>query len=240
MTKKTLIVGSGFMGTSIALASKSDDISCVEKDSDYLDALKNLNLYKNLYKDINEVNEDFDLIIICSRQKQTLDHIFNFSKKFPTAVITDISSSKEFLIDKNLPRNFISSHPICGSHKTGPKNAEINLFRNKEVILIKGAKQELVDSIKQFWEFLGARTTELNLDEHNRIYAYLSHFPHYLSFIYREILEESNIDFDKYSGESLKEILRLSDSDKNLWDEIFSDNKSNIDSLKEKIKKKLS
>ena len=240
MTKKTLIVGSGFMGTSIALASKSDDISCVEKDLDYLDALKNLNLYKNLYKDINEVNEDFDLIIICSRQKQTLDHIFNFSKKFPTAVITDISSSKEFLIDKNLPRNFISSHPICGSHKTGPKNAEINLFRNKEVILIKGAKQELVDSIKQFWEFLGARTTELNLDEHNRIYAYLSHFPHYLSFIYREILEESNIDFNKYSGDSLNEILRLSDSDKNLWDEIFSDNKSNIDSLKEKIKKKLS
>ena len=240
MTKKTLIVGSGFMGTSIALASKSDDICCVEKDSDYLDALKNLNLYKNLYKDINEVNEDFELIIICSRQKQTLDHIFNFSKKFPTAVITDISSSKEFLIDKNLPRNFISSHPICGSHKTGPKNAEINLFRNKEVILIKGAKQELVDSIKQFWEFLGARTTELNLDEHNRIYAYLSHFPHYLSFIYREILEESNIDFNKYSGDSLKEILRLSDSDKNLWDEIFSDNKSNIDSLKEKIKKKLS
>ena len=240
MTKKTLIVGSGFMGTSIALASKSDDISCVEKDLDYLDALKNLNLYKNLYKDINEVNEDFDLIIICSRQKQTLDHIFNLSKKFPTAVITDISSSKEFLIDKNLPRNFISSHPICGSHKTGPKNAEINLFRNKEVILIKGAKQELVDSIKQFWEFLGARTTELNLDEHNRIYAYLSHFPHYLSFIYREILEESNIDFNKYSGDSLNEILRLSDSDKNLWDEIFSDNKSNIDSLKEKIKKKLS
>ena len=240
MIKKTLIVGSGFMGTSIALASKSDDISCVEKDLDYLDALKNLNLYKNLYKDINEVNEDFDLIIICSRQKQTLDHIFNFSKKFPTAVITDISSSKEFLIDKNLPRNFISSHPICGSHKTGPKNAEINLFQNKEVILIKGAKQELVDSIKQFWEFLGARTTELNLDEHNRIYAYLSHFPHYLSFIYREILEESNIDFDKYSGDSLKEILRLSESDKNLWDEIFSDNKSNIDSLKEKIKKKLS
>ena len=240
MTKRTLIVGSGFMGTSIALALKSDDISCVEQNLDYLELLRSLNIYKNLYKGINEVDEIFDLIIVCSRQKEALDHIANFSKKFPSAVITDISSSKEFLIDKNLPRNFISSHPICGSHKTGPKNAEINLFRNKEVILIKGAKQELVDSIKQFWEFLGARTTELNLDEHNRIYAYLSHFPHYLSFIYREILEESNIDFDKYSGESLKEILRLSDSDKNLWDEIFSDNKSNIDSLKEKIKKKLS
>ncbi len=240
MIKKTLIVGSGFMGTSIALALKSDNISCVEQNSDYLKIIRNLNIYKNLYRGIDEVDKDFDLIIICSRQKEAFNHIINFSKKFPSAVITDISSSKEFLIDNNLPRNFISSHPICGSHKTGPGNAESNLFLDKEVILIKGAEQELVDSIKQFWEFLGARTTELNLDEHNRIYAYLSHFPHYLSFIYREILEESNIDFDKYSGDSLKEILRLSESDKDLWDEIFSDNKSNIDYLKEKIKKKLS
>ena len=134
----------------------------------------------------------------------------------------------------------IRDSPICGSHKTGPKNAKNDLFLDKEVILIKGAEQELIDSMKQFWEFLGARTTELDLDEHNRIYAYLSHFPHYLSFIYREILEESNIDFDKYSGDSLKEILRLSESDKDLWNEIFSDNKANIDSLKDKIKKKLS
>ena len=240
MTKKTLIVGSGFMGTSITLALKSDDISCVEQNLDYLESLRSLNIYKNLYRSINEVDEDFDLIIICSRQKEVFDHIVNFSKKFPSAVITDISSSKEFLINNNLPRNFISSHPICGSHKTGPENAKNDLFLDKEVILIKGAEQELIDSMKQFWEFLGARTTELDLDEHNRIYAYLSHFPHYLSFIYREILEESNIDFDKYSGDSLKEILRLSESDKDLWNEIFSDNKTNIDSLKDKIKKKLS
>ena len=240
MTKKTLIVGSGFMGTSIALASNTDNISCVEQDSSYYASLKKLDIYKNLYTSIDEINENFDLIIICSRQKEALEHILDFSKKFPLSVITDISSSKEFLIDKNLPENFISSHPICGSHKTGPENAEHKLFLDKEVILIKGAQQELVDSIKEFWESLGARTNEMDLTEHNRIYAYLSHFPHYLSFIYREILEESDIDFNKYSGDSLKEILRLSESDKDLWSEIFSDNKSNLDSLKEKIKKKLS
>ena len=54
MTKKTLIVGSGFMGTSITLALKSDDISCVEQNLDYLESLTSLNIYKNLYKSIDE------------------------------------------------------------------------------------------------------------------------------------------------------------------------------------------
>ena len=240
MTKKTLIVGSGFMGTSIALALNTDNISCFEQNSNYFASLKKIDIYENLYTSIDEINEDFDLIIICSRQKEAFDQILNFSNKFPSAVITDISSSKGFLIEKNLPENFVSSHPICGSHKTGPENAEDKLFLDKEVILIKGAQQESVELIKEFWESLGARINEMDLVEHNRIYAYLSHFPHYLSFIYREILEESDIDFNKHSGDSLKEILRLSESDKDLWNEIFSDNKANLDSLKEKIKKKLS
>ena len=86
----------------------------------------------NIYTSIDKINEDFDLIIICSRQKEALEHILDFSNRFPLSVITDISSSKEFLIDKNLPENFISSHPICGSHKTGPENAEHKLFLDKE------------------------------------------------------------------------------------------------------------
>ncbi len=240
MTRRILIVGSGFMGTSIALALNSDNLSCVEKNANYYDSLKKIDIYKNLYTSIDEVNEDFDLVIICSRQKDTFDYIFNFSNKFPSAAITDISSSKEFLVNQDLPVNFISSHPICGSHKIGPANGERKLFQNKEVILIRGAQQEIMHSIKEFWESLGARTSEMSLDEHNRVYAYLSHFPHYISFIYREILEESNINFGKYSGDSLKEILRLSESDKDLWDEIFADNRANLDALKEKIKNKLS
>ena len=44
MTKKTLIVGSGFMGTSIALALNSDNLSCVEKNANYYDSLKKISM----------------------------------------------------------------------------------------------------------------------------------------------------------------------------------------------------
>ena len=52
--------------------------------------------------------------------------------------------------------------------------------------------------------------------------------------LYRE-----NIDFKKFSGDSLKEILRLSEANEHLWHEIFSDNKENLEYIKEKLKKKL-
>ena len=41
MSRKILIVGSGFMGTSIALGLDQKDTSCVEHDQEYQSILKN-------------------------------------------------------------------------------------------------------------------------------------------------------------------------------------------------------
>ena len=42
----------------------------------------------------------------------------------------------------------------------------------------------------------------------------------------------------RFSGDSLKEILRLSEANEHLWHEIFLDNKENLEYIKEKLKKK--
>ena len=58
-------------------------------------------------------------------------------------------------------------------------------------------------------------------------------------FASSEPLDEENIDYKRFSGDSLKEILRLSEANENLWHEIFLDNKENLEYIKEKLKKKL-
>ena len=58
-------------------------------------------------------------------------------------------------------------------------------------------------------------------------------------FASSEPLDEENIDHKRFSGDSLKEILRLSEADEHLWHEIFLDNKENLEYIKEKLKKKL-
>ena len=239
MSKEILIAGSGFMGTSMAYALENDNVTCLETHEAYLATLKNLNIYKNIFSDVSDIKGEFDLIIICTRQKDVLEHILYFSSKFPESLITDISSSKNFLQEADLPPNFISSHPICGSHKVGPEDAEPDLFKGKEVIIIDTPYQEKLSELRLFWSSLGANTTVMNFSEHDKNYAFLSHFPHLFSFIYREILDEENIDYKRFSGDSLKEILRLSEANENLWHEIFLDNKENLEYIKEKLKKKL-
>ena len=239
MSKEILIAGSGFMGTSMAHALENCNISCFETHEAYLATLKNLKIYKNIFSDVSDIKGEFDLIIICTRQKDVLEHISYFSSKFPESLITDISSSKNFLQEADLPPNFISSHPICGSHKVGPEDAEPNLYKGKEVIIIDTPYQEKLSELRLFWSSLGANTSVMKFSEHDKNYAFLSHFPHLFSFIYREMLDEENIDYKKFSGDSLKEILRLSEANEHLWHEIFLDNKDNLEHIKEKLKKKL-
>ena len=239
MSKNILIVGSGFMGTSIALGLDQTDTCCVEQDHEYQSILKNESIYNEVFSSYESVSGTYDLIIICTRQADALRGILYFCEQFPESLVTDISSSKNFLVNQELPKNFISSHPICGSHKVGPANAEANLLKDKEVIILSNTINNNVKNLKDFWHSLGANTSEMTFDQHDKYYAYLSHFPHFFSFLYKEILEEEGIDYQKYSGDSMKEILRLSEANKDLWNEIFSDNKVNLDMLKEKIKKKL-
>ena len=81
MSKEILIAGSGFMGTSMAHALENCNISCFETNEAYLTTLKNLNIYKNIFSDVSDIKGKFDLIIICTRQKDVLEHIFYFSSK---------------------------------------------------------------------------------------------------------------------------------------------------------------
>jgi prephenate dehydrogenase len=81
-----------------------------------------------------------DIAILCIPPKVILKFLYdnkNFLAKFP--LITDIGSIKKEIISaskKNNLKNFIGSHPMCGSDKSGAKNADINMFQGKTCIVI--------------------------------------------------------------------------------------------------------
>ena len=83
-----------------------------------------------------------DIAILCIPPKVILKFLYdnknkNFLAKF--SLITDIGSIKKEIISaskKNNLKNFIGSHPMCGSDKSGAENADINMFQGKTSIVI--------------------------------------------------------------------------------------------------------
>ena len=56
-----------------------------------------------------------------------------------------------------MPKNFVSSHPICGSEKSGPEFADGDLFANKLAVLIHSElahEEKYVEKLSKFWELL--------------------------------------------------------------------------------------
>ena len=60
-----LIIGSGFMGTSIALSINHKKVSCVEENLNYVSCLHEKGIYQKIFNSIDDVEGEFDLIVIC-------------------------------------------------------------------------------------------------------------------------------------------------------------------------------
>ena len=67
---KVLIIGSGFMGTSLALKLKQKNseasVSCIEQNSVAKAEVDQSDIYDETYHEFNEVSDSYDAVIICT------------------------------------------------------------------------------------------------------------------------------------------------------------------------------
>ena len=236
--EKILIIGVGMIGASIALASKSKGIKVVGFDNN-LEFLNNavkkqiIDEGIDLLDEINLKNhiKDIDLIIIAVPPKQTLEVLNSLKELWNTDVtITDTSSVKNHIQLKNVS-NIILSHPISGSDQSGLSAADSNLFQGKKNILCNpfDSSKEHFDKVDNFWKnALQMRTSLMTVAEHDLVFAMTSHLPHLVSYALIDSIRLSNTDVGDNAGGGLKEFLRLSGSNPEMWSDIFTLNRVDL------------
>ena len=233
-----LIIGLGMIGSSIALACKSKGINVKGFDLDksvYEDALKNNVIDESVefFENINSLEfvSDVDLIVIAVPPKQTLDVINKLDLIWNTeTTITDTSSVKNHIKLANV-NNFVLSHPIAGSDKSGLSAADLNLFNNKKNVICNpfNADQMHLDRVENFWRgALNMNISYMSVSEHDLIFAMTSHLPHLVSYALIDSIRLSPIDVADNAGGGLKEFLRLSSSNPEMWRDIFTLNRVDL------------
>ena len=227
-----LIIGLGMIGSSIALSSKSKGlkVSGFDLDSSINDIAIKDNIIDKSAESLEEINsleyiKDIDLVVIAVPPKQTLDVILNLDQIWNSkTTITETSSVKNHIKLDDKVSNIVLSHPIAGSDKSGLNGADKNLFTNRKNVICNPfeADKEHIDRVEIFWrDALQMRTSVMSVSEHDLIFAMTSHLPHLISYALIDSIRLSPTQVGDNAGGGLKEFLRLSGSNPEMWRDIF-------------------
>ena len=238
------VIGLGLIGASLCRSLKesnqfkkiygydvNNEVSKIAIEKRYIDA--------SVEKILDGI-EKSDLIVFCVPVSEITACLYQSNSFFNSEkIFTDTLSTKEKIIkyflenDLSDINNFIYSHPMAGTENYGIKNSKKDLFTGSTSIIcsMKNSSNEALDVVKKLWEFVGCKTSEIEIDYHDEILAAVSHIPHFISFsLSKKIVD---LDFeDKYSWVyekgSLADMLRISKSDPVAWANIFLSNKKYI------------
>jgi prephenate dehydrogenase len=151
----------------------------------------------------------------------------------PDAVVTDVASTKRPLAAVDDPR-FVPGHPVAGGATGGPARAAADLFDAATWFLAPtgASSAESVGLVERFVASLGARAVRTDAEAHDRLLALTSHLPHALANVLMlRVAEASSEDDDTplaFAGASLREMTRLAGANASVWTDIFLGNADEI------------
>lgn len=228
-TKHVRIVGTGLIGTSIALGLAQHGLT-VELFDDDAGALA---LAQDLLK--NQISEaPVDLVIIATPPSNTLNVLRAELSRNPQAMFIDVGSVK-FKLQQEIDRlsdlrvRFLGTHPMAGREVSGPSSAQADLFAGRAWIITptKFTSEELTQEIKSLIELLGATVYEMTPETHDETMARISHLPQLISSSVASLLNQQEFGTE-LAGQGLRDMTRIAASDPKLWEQIFIENRNAI------------
>ena len=228
-TQHVRVVGAGLIGTSIALGLASRGVSVELHDEDQ----NALDLAKDLLAPHVKVGVP-DLVIVATPPKTILNVLKKEFGHNPQATFIDVGSVKNNLVLEvetltELAARFVGSHPMAGREVAGPSSAQADLFQGRAWILTPTSvtEESSIDLAKELVEALGATAYIMSAPAHDSLLARISHLPQITSTALAGAIEQIGDNLN-LSGQGLRDMTRIANSDGELWSEILLENQNEV------------
>ena len=191
---KIAIIGTGLIGTSLALALRQSslrDLEVVGTDADR-QARRGAEKRKAFHRVENRLYNTIggaDIVVLATpvlAMKEVMELIG--PELVEGCVVTDVGSSKKVVLEwaaQILPKtvDFVGGHPMSGKEEAGPEAAEADLFQGKTYCVVPsaGVSQQAVGEVTTMIEAIGAIPYFIGVEEHDSFVAAASHLPFLLS-----------------------------------------------------------
>jgi prephenate dehydrogenase len=148
----------------------------------------------------------------------------------PGTVVTDGGSTKSDVVAAARralgPKiaQFVPGHPIAGRESNGPDAAIDHLYIGKKTVLTALAENTEADieRVAAAWRACGAVIHRLTPQEHDKVFAAVSHLPHLLAYaLVDDIANKPHADLlFQYAASGFRDFTRIAGSSPEMWRDI--------------------
>ncbi|MFH2135092.1 MAG: prephenate dehydrogenase/arogenate dehydrogenase family protein [Pseudomonadota bacterium] len=238
--RKIVIFGVGLIGGSFALALRKagavGEVVGFGRTQATLDEAKRLGIIDRIGSDVVQEVCDADLVLLATPVAQMGDLFARIAPHLGAqTLVTDGGSTKCDVVAAARSHlaakisQFIPAHPIAGAEKSGASAAMADLYQGKKVVLapLSENSKESVARVRQAWEACGAVVSELTPEEHDGVFAAVSHLPHLLSFaLVHDLAQRDNKDLLlSFAASGFRDFTRIAASSPEMWRDISMANR---------------
>ena len=201
---KITIVGTGLIGTSLALALRQSDLRNLELvGTDYDNGARNGAQKRDAFHKVEgrlyPAIEGADVVVLATPVMAMRDLMETIGPELAEgAVLTDVGSSKRTVIQwasEILPdlTKFVGGHPMAGRETPGPADATADLFVGKPYCIVPNAeaREQAVSAVTTMAEAIGAKPFFISAEEHDSFVAAVSHLPFMMSVALMQTVSKS-------------------------------------------------
>ncbi len=178
-----------------------------------------------------------DLIVLAAPLSQTYGLLARLAPHLEAhTLVTDTGSAKVSAIAaaraalQGKIGQFVPAHPIAGRALSGVEAALADLYVNHKAVLcaLPENTPTAVQRIADMWRAAGAIPYSMEAEQHDAIFASVSHLPHILAFaLIEQLLRSGNADLKlAFAGSGFRDFTRIAASNAEMWRDICAANRN--------------
>lgn len=239
MTHMTIgFIGLGLIGGSIAKALRRVDpairmIAYNRRRQSLVSALED----GTINEATDQIDSSFakcDFVILCMPVSANIACLPLLKEILPpSCLITDVGSVKTSIREAArqlaMEDRFLGGHPMTGAERTGYASATDRLLENAYYLITpsENTAPAQLERLKGLISMTGAVPVVIDVNEHDRIMAAISHLPHVIAFSLVNLVKDSDTGeglMRRLAAGGFRDITRIASSSADMWESICLEN----------------
>jgi prephenate dehydrogenase len=225
------VVGTGLLGTSIALGLRSRAgapvrVLLADPSPTALALARDLGA-----GEVDPGGVEPDLVVVATPPDVAGRVVLDELAAYPRATVTDVASVKASVLDVVITgggdaARYVGGHPMSGRERSGAVAARGDLFLGRPWVICPTPKSETarVEAVRALATGLGAAAVTMSPAEHDEAVALVSHVPQLAASLVAARLCEAPEEAVAIAGQGVRDVTRIARSDPTLWAQILAGN----------------